>query len=143
MTTMITRMRRVDHTRRGFTLIELLVVIAIIAVLIAMLLPAVQQAREAARRSSCKSNLHNIALAAHNFHSRFGRFPPGYLGPNTTSYTSTDSNQPYLGVLEFLLADLEQDNVRNLIPESRFNIDVLGGPRWETNAATSTSGATQ
>jgi len=48
--------------RRVFTLIELLVVVAVIAVLISILLPALQQAREAARRSSCASNLRQIAM---------------------------------------------------------------------------------
>ncbi|RYZ88980.1 MAG: DUF1559 domain-containing protein [Proteobacteria bacterium] len=47
----------------AFTLIELLVVIAIIAILAAILFPVFGRARENARRSSCQSNLKQIALA--------------------------------------------------------------------------------
>ena len=85
---------------RGFTLIELLVVIAIIAILIALLLPAVQRAREAARRTQCKNNLHQVAIAFHNYHDTHGSFP----------YSSTRSAVRH-NWAAFLLPHIEQKNI--------------------------------
>ena len=68
--------------RVGFTLVELLVVIAIIGILVGLLLPAVQAAREAARRMQCSNNVHNLALAMHNYHDTQQAFPPGNIAWN-------------------------------------------------------------
>ncbi len=48
--------------RHAFTLIELLVVIAIIAILAAILFPVFAQAKEAAKKTSCLSNVKQVAL---------------------------------------------------------------------------------
>jgi prepilin-type N-terminal cleavage/methylation domain-containing protein len=103
--------------RRGFTLIELLVVIAIIAVLIGLLLPAVQKVREASNRMSCQNNLKQIAIAAHNYNSTYGKLPPGFTGDQSPPganplFSGAGKEQgPYVGVLTYLLPYVEQDNV--------------------------------
>jgi len=98
-----------SRSRRGFTLIELLVVIAIIAVLIALLLPAVQAAREAARRAQCVNNLKQLSLAAHNYESASGCFPPGHY----YSRYSAGWNAWYYGMntFIFLLPFYEQTTI--------------------------------
>jgi prepilin-type N-terminal cleavage/methylation domain-containing protein/prepilin-type processing-associated H-X9-DG protein len=117
-------------SRRGFTLIELLVVIAIIAILIALLLPAVQQAREAARRTSCKNNLHNIVIAAHNFHDVHKHFPLGQLGPKMPGpHDATFASGSYIGVFAMLLPYMEGDNIWKQV-QSEKNFDVIGPGFW-------------
>jgi len=89
------------RARTAFTLVELLVVIAIIGVLVALLLPAVQYAREAARRTQCRSNLHNVGVAIHNFHDIHGHLPPGWNA-------DVPDGEPGWGWAAYLLHHLEQ-----------------------------------
>ena len=94
--------------RRGFTLVELLVVVAIIGILLGLLLPAVQAAREAARRMQCQNHLKQVALACHNYHSAFKKFPASSVVD--LAQTSTGNNGSW-GVHGRILPFLEQGNV--------------------------------
>ncbi|MFG0291448.1 MAG: DUF1559 domain-containing protein [Rhodopirellula sp. JB044] len=70
------------NRQQAFTLVELLVVIGIIGVLVAILLSAVQNAREASRRAACQSNLKQLGIGLHNYHSAFQSFPIHGVGTN-------------------------------------------------------------
>ena len=105
--------------RKGFTLVELLVVIAIIGILIAMLLPAVQAVREAARRTQCLNRLRQLGLAAHNYESAIGTFPPAKLA-DTTAVDEQEAferlqNHQQTGCLVAMLPYLELNNMADLL----------------------------
>ncbi len=97
----------------AFTLVELLVVIAIIGILVALLLPAVQAARAAARRSSCTNNLKQCAMALHNYHDTYRKFPG--IGSSSSRAFS---------ILAKILPYAEQSNLQDLID---FNRPIYGG----------------
>src|SRR5262249_53706175 len=58
--------------------------------------------RDAAARSSCGNNMHQIAIAVHDYHGVWGRFPINYA-------YSYDASSPSWSWLAHLLPMLEQD----------------------------------
>jgi len=117
-----TMMRR--SRNEGFTLVELLVVIAIIGILVALLLPAVQAAREAARRMSCSNNMKQMALAFHNYHDTYKKFP--IYANRLTGQTRTCGQWEGFSAQSLLLPFIEQaplaDQIETL--KKSGNVDI-------------------
>jgi prepilin-type processing-associated H-X9-DG protein len=118
-------------------LIELLVVIAIIAVLIGLLVPAVQKVRDAAARISCGNNLHQLALACHNYHDTRHRLPSAVNLPGQDQFGwpgAPDPNQWY-GLNLALFPFMEQDNI------SSHTVINVPNPHYVNCKGTSSIGA--
>ena len=122
---------RAAGPRRGFTLVELLVVIAIIGTLVGLLLPAVQQAREAARRSSCQSNLKQLALGCLNYHDAQNQFPPANTGL-TDWQCGPGGTGPAIGLLVRVLPFMEEQSLYN-------KFDLTASVQGTTNKAAAQS----
>src|SRR5207247_10991908 len=100
-------------------------------------LPGVQKVREAAARMSCRNNLKQIGLAAHNYQNVHGKLPPGYLGPMPWSNDlqgeiGSGAGGPHgqsAGCLMYLLPYLEMDNIARQLT---INLDpkVLSNTKW-------------
>ena len=106
-----------NRKHQAFTLVELLVVIAIIGILVALLLPAIQAAREAARRTSCQSNVHNIAIALLNYGTAKKVFPPGIEYACSSNSGALDCNGDGLAAwawAAYTLPYMEQTSVYDL-----------------------------
>ncbi|MFA6287434.1 MAG: type II secretion system protein [Opitutaceae bacterium] len=86
--------------RGGFTLIELLTVIAIVGILAAILIPTVAKVRQSATRSTCASNLRQIALGSLAYaNDHKGLLPLLHVQPFPHSIGAADweALKPYLG----------------------------------------------
>ncbi len=88
-------------SKSGFTLIELLVVIAIISILAAILFPVFARARENARRSSCMSNMKQLALSVMQYTMDNDGKLVGYTGDDGAGGATANWNkfvpiQPYI-----------------------------------------------
>jgi prepilin-type N-terminal cleavage/methylation domain-containing protein/prepilin-type processing-associated H-X9-DG protein len=109
--------RKTDCRPGAFTLIELLVVIAIIAILAAILFPVFARARENARRSSCQSNLKQLALGVLQYTQDYDeKLCTVEIGGGTDGMTTsnfilwTDVIQPYMKSFQLIRCPSSTNN---------------------------------
>src|SRR5262249_21146502 len=97
---------------------------------------------------SCQNNLKQIALAAHNFESTYGKLPAGAYGPwpdrNLNEAGYDPSYETGSGTLTALLPYLEQENIFKLLPKE-LTLQIYTKPAdpffygwWESPAGSGT-----
>ena len=112
-------MERVNPPRRrGFTLIELLVVIAIIAILAAILFPVFAKARAAARKTSCLSNLKQVAAASMMYTQDYDEKLVHYI-----QVDAWDGTTHHRGQWQVLLQSYAKNRAIFICPDREFNGD--------------------
>jgi prepilin-type N-terminal cleavage/methylation domain-containing protein/prepilin-type processing-associated H-X9-DG protein len=114
--------------RDGFTLIELLVVIAIIAILAAILFPVFAQARESARKTSCTSNLKQIATGMMMYIQDYDETFPAVTGqgyPPQAGIPTEDQTWVYNDILVLMQAYVKNYNVF-FCPDRQHNVGSNG-----------------
>ena len=113
-------MRARTHFRqRGLTLFEVVIILALLLALLGLFLPLVQRIREAADRLKCTNNLHQIAIATHDFQATYNQLPRA-IGP----LPKADGDGT---VFFYLLPYLEQDNLYNKGVDDQHNRSVWAG----------------
>jgi prepilin-type N-terminal cleavage/methylation domain-containing protein/prepilin-type processing-associated H-X9-DG protein len=126
-----------NHLRKAFTLIELLVVIAVVALIAALLLPVLAQTRERARRSSCLSNMKQIAQSVQLYMQDYDGSVP-ICRDNTTP--DTDDDTGYWWVTLFAYTKNDQVFVcpswrRSPLPSGLFVYETPPDPNRPFNRA--------
>jgi len=91
---MVNDARVKSSARPGFTLIEVLVVIAIISVLVSILLPAMGQARREAKKSTCLSNVRQLATALASYTTAELKLPYAGIGNNGNPFHPNGAGAP-------------------------------------------------
>jgi prepilin-type N-terminal cleavage/methylation domain-containing protein len=87
-------MKSDPKTAAGFTLVEMLVVIAVIAILAALLLPPILAAKRKAQRTTCITNLRQIAMGVRMYSDDSQDASPS---PNWAGLPSTNVPSLYSG----------------------------------------------
>src|SRR3954451_5170888 len=99
---MLSKMRRLNRTRRGFTLIELLVVLVILALLAGLVLPRFLNRAKDANQSAARTQIANFKSAIAMYEVDNSEPPTSQQGlesllePPTTSPKPTNWKGPYL-----------------------------------------------
>ncbi|MDX1930998.1 MAG: DUF1559 domain-containing protein [Capsulimonadales bacterium] len=103
------------RSRSAFTLIELLVVIAIIAILAAILFPVFARARAQARKTTCISNLKQLALGTLMYCQDYEEaFPPRFG-------SAGDGNAPWAVTIQPYVRNQQIAGCPEMIPEVQRN----------------------
>lgn len=116
--------KRDERKLLGFTLIELLVTISIISILAAILFPVFARARENARRSSCASNLKQLALAT----TMYAQDYDGHLMPrNGDNISNFIPMMSYIKNIQILRCP-SGPSLKNTLSPSNYKYPLYGFP---------------